>query len=475
MSAAAEFPRMQSDAGREGIADLRLLFERAGLGAARFEPSGKVIALNSALERLLGARSRVGQDRSLRFGNVVPPVAWHEMQRLLGELFAGKRESFFVDIQIAETQITQTQITETKTTETRTAGSGGRTVRWTAWRVAGAEGEADFALALAQDAGAVDAAQETELAGHTATISAGVQATGVAREEEVSGTEQRLQRAEKLEAMGRLAGGVAHDFNNVLTGIVMYCDLMLASLDSGHPVRKYAEEIRSAGVQATGLVKQLMAISRPRSSDPGLISLNETIGGMRSLLGRLIGENIVLRFQLEHGLGRIKMDLAQAQQVLLNLVLNARDAMPGGGEITIETSHCRIQIVGRSRGRASHLVASGDGAAESLPCALFVVRDTGSGMDAETRAHLFETFYTTKPDGRGTGLGLATVHKIVTSNGGLIHVASAPGRGTRISILLPLAQEENSQTVKSQSTQSQTVRSQASNQVQAKTNEGALP
>ena len=470
MSAAAEFPWMQSDAGQEGNADLRLLFERAGLGAARFEPSGKVIALNSALERLLGASSRVGQYRSLCFGDVVPLEASHEMQRLLGELFAGKRESFFVDTQIAETQIAERKIGERKTGERKTAGSRGRTVRWTAWRVAGAEGEADFALALAQDASAVGAAREAEIADRAATTSAGVDATGLAREEEVSRIKQRLQHAEKLEAMGRLAGGVAHDFNNVLTGVVMYCDLLLASLDSGHPVRKYAEEIRSAGVQATGLVQQLMAISRPRSSDPGLISLNETISGMRSLLGRLIGENIVLRFQLEPGLGRIKMDLAQAQQVLLNLVLNARDAMPGGGEITIETSHCRIQIVGGSSCRPSHLVASGDSAAEALPCALFVVGDTGSGMDAETRAHLFETFYTTKPDGRGTGLGLATVHKIVTSNGGLIHVASAPGRGTRISILLPLAPEEDSQNVNSQSTQSQ-----ASNQVQAKTNEGALP
>ncbi len=270
--------------------------------------------------------------------------------------------------------------------------------------------------------------------------------------------EQRLRQAEKLEAVGRLAGGVAHDFNNVLTGILLYCDLLLASFDAGQGIRKYAEEIRSAGIQAAGLVQQLLAVARPRTLDPGLLSLNEIIGGMSNLLARLIGENIGLKFDLDPELGLVKMDPTQAQQVLLNLVLNARDAMPGGGEIRVETSNCRMQIL------AERQIEEQPGIVipVSLPCALFVVGDNGSGMQPETRAHLFEAFYTTKSDGRGTGLGLATVYEIVTRNGGLIHVASAPGCGARVSVLLPLVPNGLS-------------KSQPVIDTQPETNEGAIP
>jgi two-component system cell cycle sensor histidine kinase/response regulator CckA len=150
---------------------------------------------------------------------------------------------------------------------------------------------------------------------------------------------------------------------------------------------------------------------------------------MRNLLVRLIGENIDLQFHLDPNLGLIKMDPTQSQQILLNLVLNARDAMPGGGHISVETSNCKVQVLAESNLAATSPTA--------LPCALFVVADNGSGMDAVTRAHLFEAFFTTKT-GKGTGLGLATVYDIVTSNGGLIHVDSAPLCGTRVSVLLPL-------------------------------------
>jgi len=143
----------------------------------------------------------------------------------------------------------------------------------------------------------------------------------------------------------------------------------------------------------------------------------------------LIGENIELAFNLDPNLGLVKMDPTQAQQILLNLVLNARDAMPGGGRIQIETGSCRLQVL------AENQIEN----AASLPCALFVVADNGSGMDAATRTHLFEAFFTTKRGGKGTGLGLATVRDIVSKNGGLIHVNSAPGCGTRITVILPLA------------------------------------
>jgi signal transduction histidine kinase len=272
-------------------------------------------------------------------------------------------------------------------------------VRWTAWRVAGTNGTPDSALVLAEDA---------------------------PRDREV---ELRLRQAERLEAVGRLAGGVAHDFNNLLTGVLLYCDLLMAHLEPCHRVRKYAEEIRKAGLQATGLVRQLLAVARPTNSEPRLLSLNEIADGMRNLLVRLIGENIELKFQLDPNLGLIKMDPTQCQQILLNLVLNARDAMPGGGQITVETSNCKVQVLTETKPVSD--------TAGLLPCALFVVADNGSGMDESTRSRLFEAFFTTKAS-KGTGLGLATVHDIVTSNGGLIHVESAQACGTRVSVLLPL-------------------------------------
>jgi two-component system, cell cycle sensor histidine kinase and response regulator CckA len=248
-------------------------------------------------------------------------------------------------------------------------------------------------------------------------------------------TEQRIRQTQKLEAVGRLAGGIAHDFNNLLTGVLLYCDLLIAGFEANQvesdlPARKYAEEIRKAGMQATQLVRQLMAIARPTSGEPSLISLNEIVESMRSLLNRLIGENIVLKAHLDSKLGLIRLDSAQAQQILLNLVLNARDAMPAGGQIVIETNGGQIQVLAENRSASK---------ATSFPCALLTVSDNGSGMDRITRAHLFEAFFTTKAADKGTGLGLATVHDIVTRSGGLIHVDSAPECGTRITILLPLA------------------------------------
>ena len=248
------------------------------------------------------------------------------------------------------------------------------------------------------------------------------------------GTGNRLLQVERLESVGRLAGGVAHDFNNLLTGVLLYCDLILA-LQPENRVRRYVEEIRNAGIQATGLVRQLLAVARPATSDPRLLSLNDIAEGMRNLLARLIGENIDLQFHLDAELGLVRMDPTQAQQILLNLVLNARDALPDGGWIAIETRNCQIEIV------TDRVVAGprlGIGGVSSLPCALFVVADNGAGMDAATQSHVFEAFFTTKAAGKGTGLGLATVRDIVTGNGGLIHIDSAPARGTRVTVLLPL-------------------------------------
>jgi signal transduction histidine kinase len=376
MSAAPEFAWTPQDSKTE----LCPVFEFAPLGLAQCQPLGNVTVLNPALKQMLGGKWKIAP--SLCFADLLHPQERAEGERLFRELFERRRDSFQIDSQ--------------------SVGANSQPLRWTAWRVSGTSRELDYALALAQDAPPTHQA------------------------------EQRLRQAEKLEAVGRLAGGVAHDFNNLLTGVLLYCDLLVASLEPGDRLRKYAEEIRNAGMQATGLVRQLLAVARPANFEPRPLSLNEIAQGMRNLLVRLIGENIDLQFHLDPNLGLVKMDPAQSRQILLNLVLNARDAMPGGGRITVETSNCKVQLLPSPDLGASNPT--------SLSCALFVVADNGIGMDAATRAHLFEAFFTTKA-GRGTGLGLATVHDIVTSNGGLIHVESAPACGTRLSVLLPLVPE----------------------------------
>ena len=378
MSTVAELAFMPRDSKTEPCS----LFDHSPFALAQCQRLGNVTALNPALEEMLGGRSRISPG--LSFADLICSEERAEGQRLFRELFDRQQESFHIDSHLG--------------------GADGRPVRWTTWRVPGTSGDSDYALALAEDA-----PHDQQAA-------------------------QRLRQAEKLEAVGRLAGGVAHDFNNLLTGILLYCDLLKAHLEPCHRVRKYADEIRSAGMQAASLVRQLLAVARPSSSEPRLLSLNEIVEGMRNLLVRLIGENINLQFRLDPSVGMIKMDPTQAQQILLNLVLNARDAMPGGGEITVETSNCKVQVLAEPDHPESTLVTS---APASLPCALFVVTDNGSGMDAATRSHVFEAFFTTKA-GKGSGLGLATVYDIVTSNGGLIHIDSAPARGTRVSVLLPL-------------------------------------
>jgi two-component system, cell cycle sensor histidine kinase and response regulator CckA len=374
MSVAAEISWTLPDPKRE----LDPLIDNAPFAMARCQRQGNIIACNTLLDEMLGGPAHAASQ--LRFADLVRPQDRAEAERLLNELFERRRNSFHLDSQ--------------------TAGPNSRPVRWTAWRIPDAKGNPDSALVLAEDS----------VRNHEA--------------------EKRLRQAERLEAMGRLAGGVAHDFNNLLTGVLLYCDLLLANLEPCHRVRKYAEEIRKAGIQATGLVRQLLSASGPTKCEPRLFSLNDIAEGMRNLLARLIGENIELKFKLDPNLGLIKMDPTQCQQILLNLVLNARDAMPAGGLITVETSNCKVQVLGHSGHGANGVV--------SLPCALFVVVvDNGSGMDAATRAHLFEAFFTTKAV-KGTGLGLATVYDIVTGSGGLIHVDSAPACGTRVSVLLPL-------------------------------------
>ena len=233
-------------------------------------------------------------------------------------------------------------------------------------------------------------------------------------------TEQQLRDAQKMEAIGRLVGGVAHDFNNLLTGMVLSSELILAGLNKKSRLRRFAEEIRSAGQQGGRLVQQLMAVARQRAIEPCLLCFNDVVSEVCGLLVRLVGENIELISDLEDDLGLVRMDPAQVQQIILNLVLNARDAMPDGGRITLTTRNCDTSECEQKKSWVE-----------------FAVTDTGCGMDSETRAHLFEPFFTTKKPGKGNGLGLATTHSIVTHEGGTIEVHSEPGRGTRVIVHLP--------------------------------------
>jgi signal transduction histidine kinase len=215
--------------------------------------------------------------------------------------------------------------------------------------------------------------------------------------------------------------------------MVLCSELILAGLDENSRLRRFAEEIRKAGEQGAGLIQQLMAMARQRAIEPCLLRLNDVLSDVRNLLTRLIGENIELVAELADDLGFVRMDPAQVQQIILNLVLNARDAMPDGGRITLNTRNCD----GPRRGRDPH----------NQFCESWValaVTDTGCGMDAETRARVFEPFFTTKKPGQGNGLGLATVYRIVTHEGGTIEVESETGRGTRVLVHLPRVGVESS-------------------------------
>ena len=340
------------------------IFDAAAIGMVQCTTDGRVVESNPAMARLLGYSRAELRNRYLR--EFIHPDDLAAELDLLQELAEGRRDSCQMELRYLS----------------RNKSTGW--ARLTASLVRGPDHVPEFVIAMLED------------------VTEGKRA------------ERRLRESQQMEAIGRLVGGVAHDFNNLLTGIMLYCDLLRAGLQNNQ-MRHHADEIRMATEQGAALIQQLLAVARQQVVEAQVLSLNSTIRGMRNLLSRLIGEDIEIVTELCDELRPVRMDPAQAQQIVLNLVLNARDAMPEGGKIIVAT---------RNRPEEPGYVE-------------LKVTDTGCGMDSETRSHLFEPFFTTKGPGRGNGLGLATVHSIVKQDGGSIDVESSVGRGTQVTICLP--------------------------------------
>ena len=239
--------------------------------------------------------------------------------------------------------------------------------------------------------------------------------------------EEQLRQVQKMEAISRLAGGIAHDFNNVLAAIVACTDLLHERTDADDPRRSEIDEIRQAADRASRLTQQLLLFSRKQAANPTVLELNAVVATIEMMLQRVIGDRIRIVIRQDPELGIVRADWGQMEQVLLNLAVNARDAMPDGGTLTIETTNVDLS-------QSSELIHR---ARRAGPYVMLSVTDTGCGMDSGTMSHLFEPFFTTKDPGKGTGFGLATVYGIVDQSGGFISVDSAPGRGSTFKVYLP--------------------------------------
>jgi PAS domain S-box-containing protein len=239
--------------------------------------------------------------------------------------------------------------------------------------------------------------------------------------------EEEVQTAHRMEAVGRLAGGVAHDFNNLLTVIIGRCEVLLGRVSNTHPMRSELLVIYDAAQKAASVTRQLLAFGRKQVLQPKILNLNSVVQNMHPMLRSLLSDNIELRYDLTKDPWSVEADRGQIEQVLMNLVVNALDAMPDGGTLSIQTSNIEL----------TRLTADGPGQMESGRYVMLAVQDTGRGMDAETLSHIFEPFFTTKDKSKGTGLGLSTAYGIIQQSGGNISVASQPGKGTTLKILLP--------------------------------------
>jgi two-component system, cell cycle sensor histidine kinase and response regulator CckA len=380
MSAAASFP-WSEDRAQDAELGFRPIFEHAPIPAARCNAQGMILEVNPAFERFLERKKAPALP--LRLSDLLTPCAPETAESVLHDLLNGNRD--------------QLRIKAITLNGKEKGEDEDEPMDWIAWRTAERGGNPPEVLLTAERN-----FENPVLPGPSA-------------------------QAHRWESVGRLTGGVAHDFNNLMTGVMLYCDLLLSGLDAGDKrLRRYAEAIRAAVGQTSGLVRQLLTFAKPQSSEPHALSMNDTAETMRDLLVRLIGENIALDLRLDQTLAAVEMEQTQLEQILINLILNARDALPKGGRILVETSNCTFQTLSASASTPA-----------GFPCVLLAVTDNGRGMDPQTRARLFEPFFTTKDSGSGIGLGLTTVRTIVTNNRGLIHIDTEAGRGTRVMILLP--------------------------------------
>jgi signal transduction histidine kinase len=306
MNTATPFPSSDSPAGASPGTTFRAAFEHAPIAVARCNPQGVIVDMNSAFERTLdrGIASR----RRLRLCELVRPQDRDKTDLLLRDLLNSQRDS--IDI------------------EAPGAGRGQTSAKWTAWRQPGCAREPDHALLMVLQNSVLQNSVLQNSVLQNSVLQNSVLQTTVQRSSDTVPAEEIPLQTQRWEAVGRLTGGVVHDFNNLLTGVMLYCDLLLSSLDARDRRRQYADEIRSAIVQASGLVRQLLVFARPQAAPAQHLCLNEIAGSMRSLLTRLIGENIALDLHLDPHLGAVKIDQAQAQQIILNLVLNARTPSP---------------------------------------------------------------------------------------------------------------------------------------------------
>ncbi|HYL16338.1 MAG TPA: PAS domain S-box protein [Terriglobales bacterium] len=359
----------------------RAIFDAAAIGIVQCTLDGRVVETNPALERMLGyARQEL---RGMHFREFTHPDDFSKDLQMFEQMVAGKCDSYQMEIRYLR----------------KDKASGW--CRLTVSLVCGPAGEPAFTLGMVEDI------------------------------TEHKHAEEQLRESQKMEAVGRLVGGVAHDFNNLLTAVTLYSDLVDAGLEPNSRLHRHVDEIRLASERGGALIQQLLAIARQQAVEPRVLSLNDTVSNMQNMLTRLIGENIELVTDMTPDLANVKIDPAQLQQVILNLVLNARDAMPEGGRIHVQTQNCRNQCTFSRHGQEM-----------SLPmCVELVVTDTGVGMDAETRSHLFQPFFTTKSPGQGNGLGLATAYGIIKEAGGSIEVDSELGKGTRVTVVLPRVEE----------------------------------
>jgi len=381
--------RQAAQALRASEARFRAMFDGAAVGIALVDTDGRPLESNPSLQRMLGYEQH--ELQRMIFTEFTHPEDSETDMELFQELVTGKRDRYEMDKRYIRKD-------------------GG--VVWAHLNVSlvrSSGGAPQYVIAMVEDI------TERKIAGDA-----------------LRGSEEQLRQAQRMEAIGRLAGGVAHDFNNLLTAMLGYTDFVLDELEETNPLRADLLDVKKNGKRAAALTRQLLAFSRRQVLQPEVLDLNYVVAGISKMLRRLIGEHIELVTVPHSGLGNVKADPGQLEQVIVNLVVNSRDAMPGGGRLTIETGNADVD---ETLGPMGNVIRPG-------PYVLLRVRDTGCGMDKETQNRIFEPFFTTKEKGKGTGLGLSTVFGIVKQSGGYIFADSQVNAGTTFEVYLPRVDEE---------------------------------